>query len=76
MNVRIPQGLNSQRDITLTVSSAAIATPVGGSNGKLSLTFPAGETTPRVSECKGELWVAQNSASKEILLEAIAFPLQ
>ena len=44
VNVRIPQGLNSQRDITLTISSAdtSIATPVGGSNGKLALVFPAG----------------------------------
>ncbi len=44
VQVRIPQGLNSQRDIRLTVSSAdpSIATPVGSTNGKLSLVFPAG----------------------------------
>ena len=44
ITVRLPQGLNSQRAISVTVVSAdpSIAEPEGGSGGKLTLTFPAG----------------------------------
>jgi hypothetical protein len=44
VSVRIPQGLNSQRAVSVTVVSAdpGIATPEGGTGGKLTLTFPAG----------------------------------
>jgi hypothetical protein len=44
LTVRIPKGLNSQRDVQVQVvsSDAAIAAPVGGSGSTLTLTFPAG----------------------------------
>ena len=42
--MRIPQGLNLQRAISLTIVSEdpSIAVPEGGANGRLELTFPAG----------------------------------
>ncbi|MDC0267748.1 hypothetical protein OAK97_00400 [bacterium] len=44
VTVRIPQGLNSQKSISVSIVSddPSIAVPEGGSNGRLSLTFPAG----------------------------------
>ena len=44
ITVRIPQGLNLQRAISLTIVSEdpSIAVPEGGANGRLELTFPAG----------------------------------
>lgn len=44
ITVRIPQGLNSQRAISLTIVSEdpSIAVPEGDANGRLELTFPAG----------------------------------
>ena len=44
LTVRIPQGLNSQKTITVTIisDSPAKAEPQGGSNGRLKLTFPVG----------------------------------
>ena len=44
ITVRIPQGLNSQRAVSMTVVSddPTIATPEGGTGGRLTLTFPAG----------------------------------
>jgi len=42
--VRIPQGLNSQRSISVTVTSddPSIATPEGAAGGSITLNFPAG----------------------------------
>ncbi len=44
VTVRIPQGLNSQRGISVTVVSddPSIAVPEGAAGGSLSLSFPAG----------------------------------
>lgn len=54
ITVRIPEGLNLQRAISLTIVSEdpSIAVPEGGANGRLELTFPAGgenTTTFRVA---------------------------
>ncbi|MDA7866545.1 hypothetical protein N9B57_01285 [Verrucomicrobia bacterium] len=44
VTVRIPQGLNSQKAINVTVTSddPSVATPEGGTGGSISLSFPAG----------------------------------
>ncbi len=44
VTVRIPQGLNSQRAISVTVTSddPSVATPEGAAGASISLTFPAG----------------------------------
>lgn len=44
LTLRIPPGLNAQNPVTVRVVSAdpSVAVPVGGNNGRLDITFPAG----------------------------------
>jgi len=55
VTVRIPQGLNSQRAISVTVTSddPSIATPDGGTGGSINLTFPAGGANTATFRVKG-----------------------
>ncbi|MGE3310575.1 MAG: hypothetical protein AB7O66_11435 [Limisphaerales bacterium] len=55
ITVRIPQGFNSQRDITVRVVSAApsIALPDGGTGSSLALTFPAGGPNTQTFRARG-----------------------
>jgi len=55
VTVRIPQGFNSQRAVTVRVVSAspAIAVPDGGSGGSLALTFPAGGGNTQTFRVRG-----------------------
>lgn len=49
VSVSIPRLLNATApaQVTVTSSKPSVATPVGGSNGALTLTFPAGSTAPQ-----------------------------
>ncbi len=55
ITVRIPQGFNSQRDVTVRVVSAtpSIAVPDGGTGSSLTLTFPAGGPNTQTFRARG-----------------------
>lgn len=55
VTVRIPQGYNAQRAIQVRVVSSdpAIATPEGGTDGALNLTFPAGGANTATFRVRG-----------------------
>jgi hypothetical protein len=55
ITVRIPQGLNSQNavQVTVTSSDAAVAVPEGGTGSSLNLTFPAGGTNITTFRVRG-----------------------
>lgn len=55
ITVRIPQGFNSQREVTVRVVSASpgVAVPDGGNGGTLALTFPAGGSNTQTFRARG-----------------------